>query len=220
MLRKDLEALGVYSSGWNAEKERYVNIAVVEIPIQDSRATVSNVVPLINMANHMLGLRAMQKFSQWLGSEASLDVNLSVGTSSPVGELFDQPQQRFRSEMDALNDLLKIGSQELQQQRTAIMASASIDEASKREVDEKIAEMTQAIDILNREASGNPATLTRMNRALDAVLKNLILATIRQQRQLPLILKLSRCRRSWTPLRQIEIAQYQLQVSWRERKSL
>jgi hypothetical protein len=173
MLDKDLAALGVYAGGWNAEKERYVAITEVELPIKDTRATVSNIVPLINQANIVLGLRAMQNFSQWLGSTASLDVNLSVGTSSPVGELFEQHQQRFRSEMDGLIDLLRIEMQELQQHRTAIVASASLDEAAKREVDEKIAEMTQAIDILNREASGNPATLTRMNRALDAVQKKL-----------------------------------------------
>jgi hypothetical protein len=168
----DLRALGVTADGWSEKKERYVAITEAEIAIQESRATVENVVPLLFQANLIVCLRAMQEFSQWLGAQGGLEVNLSTG-ASPVGALFEEHQARFRREMSAIQDELKGAVGELVQHRAAIANSAAADQAAKKEVDDKIAALSQSIDLLNKEASGSPAPLTRMNRALDAVMKKL-----------------------------------------------
>ncbi len=171
-LKKDLQAQGINRLGWDEKKERWISVVSAEIPIPEVRASVDSVVRVIPELNSIIGLKAMREISQWMGVTAGFEVNLSSG-ATPVGRLFEEYQKQFRSETAEIEEKLRDAVDELKKHRAAIASSAAADDAVKREVDEKIDAMTKAVDILNKEAAGSPAPMTRINRALDAVMKKI-----------------------------------------------
>jgi len=170
-LKNELSAKGVNLS-WDPEKERYVFITTSSIAIKERHATAENIIPRLYQANLALGVKAMQEFSGWLGKSSELDVNLSLG-GSPVGKLYSEVQDRFQAELRDLMTELDAQNQELKKQRQLIDSAASADDRAKQELDREIAKMSQALEVLEKEAQKGPMLLTRVDKALDALSKKL-----------------------------------------------
>ena len=171
-LKKDLLALGVTSDGWDTKKERWVNVVNASIPLPSEKATAENVVKRLIQLNTIIGMKAMMELGLYMGTEASFDTNLSTG-GTPVGKLFENFQKRSLVDVVESEKMLNDAIAELKLLRAAMMSSSAADEAARNEVDQKIKTMTDSIAILTNEAAGNPAPLTRVNRALDAVMKKI-----------------------------------------------
>jgi hypothetical protein len=171
-LKKDLLAQGVTTEGWDTKKERWVAVVNASIPLPAGKATAENVVKRLIELNTMIGINSMTELGQFMGTQASFEVNLSTG-GTPVGKLFEDFQKRSQVDIVESEKMLKDAIDELKQLRAAITSSSAADEAARSEVDQKIKTMTESIAILNSEADGNPTPLTRVNRAMDAVMKQI-----------------------------------------------
>ena len=171
-LKKDLLALGVTAEGWDTKKERWVSVVNASIPLPSGKATAENVVKRLIELNTIIGINAMTELGQYMGTASAFEVNLSTG-GTPVGKLFENFQKRCQVDVVESEKMLKDAITELKQLRAAIMSSSAADEAARNEVDQKIKTMTDSIAILTKEAEGDPAPLTRVNRALDAVMKQI-----------------------------------------------
>ena len=171
-LRDDMLGQGVPVNGWNDESERWVQVVTAAMPMPASNATADNVVSRIAELNSIIGIKAMRELSKYMGTNASFEVNLSTG-GTPVGKKFEEQQKRFRGEIAEAEKMMKEAVDELKQHREAIALSSAADQAVKKEIDQKIKAMTESVEILNKEAQGEPAPMTRINRAMDAVMKQI-----------------------------------------------
>jgi len=171
LLQKDMRKQGLTEFGWDDEKERYVDITEYEVPIAGS-FTADSLAGRLNIANLGLSIKAMEKFSEFLGQTTKLQANLSMG-GSPVGRLYMKDQEKFQNEMDALEKELAKVKSSLREADAVINSANTAEVVAQRNLDAKIVEQQKIVHDLNRKATYGPATLDRFAIAGDALIRKM-----------------------------------------------